>query len=117
MEALKVDKSHLPNLLTPEQVGQLFNLKTRQVKELARQGRIPAVKVGRLWRFPEDSLKAWLEKNQTTCVPEIHPNEDVAWEPENSDSQTPNTIQVDIDAIVDGITQKLHNNERHPRKT
>jgi len=48
-------------LLTAEEVSELFQLKIRQVKELARQGKIPAVKVGKLWRFPEDSLKDWVE--------------------------------------------------------
>ncbi|MFX0199711.1 MAG: helix-turn-helix domain-containing protein, partial [Candidatus Hodarchaeota archaeon] len=46
METLELDKNPVPHLLTPEKVAQLFSLKVRQVKELARQGRIPAVKVG-----------------------------------------------------------------------
>lgn len=66
-DVLKFDGKTL-HLLTPEQVSELFNLKVRQVLELARQGRIPAIKVGRLWRFPEDSLKAWIEKSQATCI-------------------------------------------------
>lgn len=49
-------------LLTPEEVGSLFKIKVRQVKELARQGRIPAIKVGKVWRFPEDSLRDWMKK-------------------------------------------------------
>jgi len=49
-------------LLTPEEVGSLFKIKVRQVKELARQGKIPAIKVGKVWRFPEDSLRDWMEK-------------------------------------------------------
>ena len=83
MEALELDKSHLPNLLTAEQVAQLFSLKVRQVKELARQGRIPAVKLGRLWRFPEDSLKEWIEESQTNCI-----------------------SQARIDSVVDGIIKR-----------
>lgn len=58
----------VPSLLTPEQVSELFNLKIRQVTELARQGRIPAVKLGRLWRFPGDSLKRWIEESQANCI-------------------------------------------------
>jgi len=68
MEALELDKNLLPRLLTAEQVAQLFSLKVRQVKELARQGRIPAVKVGKVWRFREDSLKEWIEESQTNCI-------------------------------------------------
>jgi excisionase family DNA binding protein len=48
-------------LLTAEEVSERFQLKVRQVKELARQGKIPAVKVGKLWRFPEDSLEDWVK--------------------------------------------------------
>jgi excisionase family DNA binding protein len=53
-------------LLTAEEVSEKFQIKTRQVKELARQGKIPAIKVGKCWRFPEDSLKDWIE-NGTVC--------------------------------------------------
>ncbi len=53
-------------LLTAEQVSERFQIKVRQVKELARQGRIPAVKIGRLWRFPEESLKDWIQKEAGT---------------------------------------------------
>ena len=72
-DVLKFDKKTL-HLLTPEQVSELFNLKFRQDLELARQGRIPAVKVGRLWRFPVGSLKRWIEESQTITVsqPEIN---------------------------------------------
>lgn len=47
-------------LLTPEQVSERFQIRVRQVKELARQGRIPAIKIGRVWRFSEECLKEWI---------------------------------------------------------
>ena len=79
----------VPCLLTPAQVSELFNLKVRQVTELARQGRIPAVKVGRLWRFPMDSLKRWIEENQNNHV-----------------------SQSEIDSAVDEIIHAVHNDNR-----
>ena len=88
-DVLKFDKKTL-HLLTPEQVSELFNLKVRQVTELARQGRIPAVKVGRLWRFPLDSLKRWIEDNQNNQI-----------------SHTA------IDSVVDEIIDAVHNDNRH----
>jgi len=69
-----VDKTRLSNLLTAEQVAQLFSIKVRQVKELARQGRIPGVKVGKVWRFSEDSLKEWIEKGQATGISQTEIN-------------------------------------------
>ena len=52
----------MKEFLTSEEVSKLCKIKIRQVKELARQGKIPAIKVGKLWRFPEDSLRDWVEK-------------------------------------------------------
>ena len=69
-----MDKNPVPHLLTAEQVAQLFSLKVRQVKELARQGRIPAVKVGKVWRFREDSLKECIEKGQATDISQTEIN-------------------------------------------
>ena len=88
-DVLKFDKKTL-NLLTPEQISELFNLKVRQVLELARQGRIPAIKVGRLWRFPVDSLKRWIEESQTN-----------------------NASQPEINSVVDEIIDAVHNGNRH----
>jgi len=48
-------------VLTPEEVSDLLKIKTRQVIELARRGRIPAKKVGKFWRFPADPLKRWIQ--------------------------------------------------------
>ena len=59
----KLDKDirHSMRLLTPEEVSERFQIKPHQVKELARQGKIPAVKLGKFWRFSEDSLKDWMK--------------------------------------------------------
>lgn len=82
----------VPSLLTPEQVSELFNLKVRQVTELARQGRIPAIKLGRLWRFSVDSLKRWIEENQNNHI-----------------------SQTEIDLVVDDIIKEVNNNSRYSR--
>jgi excisionase family DNA binding protein len=59
-------------LLTPEQVSEKFQLKIRQVKELARQGRIPAIKVGRAWRFSEEILMEWIRGGKKDNYVEIN---------------------------------------------
>ncbi len=58
-------------LLTPEHVAQLFNLKVRQVNELARQGKIPGLKVGRLWRFSEETLQQWVDGNSNSHLKDM----------------------------------------------
>ncbi len=49
------------NLLTPDEASRMLKITTRQLLELARQHKIPAVKVGKYWRFPEDALNKWVE--------------------------------------------------------
>ena len=59
-------------LLTPEQVSERFQIRVRQVKELARQGRIPAIKVGRAWRFSEEVLVEWIHNGKKDISGEIN---------------------------------------------
>lgn len=69
-------------LLTPEEASELLNIKSRQIKEMARQGKIPAKKVGKFWRFPDEHLCEWIQG-------ELRRNE-----------------QLDIDSVVDRIIGK-----------
>jgi len=80
----KRDELDPMRLLTAEEVSERFQLKVRQVKELARQGKIPSIKVGRLRRFPEDSLRDWMKNGVV---------------PKNSESE--------IDSIVDQIISEV----------
>jgi excisionase family DNA binding protein len=47
-------------LLTPQEAAQFLRLNPRTVVRLAREGKIPAVKVGTRWRFPATELQARL---------------------------------------------------------
>lgn len=47
-------------LLTPSEAGAILRLKTRTINNLARTGRIPAVKIGGAWRFHPDAISALL---------------------------------------------------------
>jgi excisionase family DNA binding protein len=47
-------------LITAEEAGKLLGLHPKTVKQLAQGGHIPAMKIGRLWRFRASALDAWL---------------------------------------------------------
>lgn len=47
--------------LTPEEISELFKIPVRTVHHLARTGKIPAMKVGRLWRFRELDINRWID--------------------------------------------------------
>jgi len=47
-------------LLTTKEVQALVNVDRSTIYRMAEDGRIPAVKVGRQWRFPAGEIHAWL---------------------------------------------------------
>ena len=47
-------------LLTTRDVQRLIRVDRSTIYRMAEDGRLPAIKVGRQWRFPEDRLREWL---------------------------------------------------------
>lgn len=43
--------------LTTRDVATRWSISERQVREMAQAGEIPAMKLGKLWRFPADRLE------------------------------------------------------------
>lgn len=48
------------SLLTTKQVQELFQVDRSTIYRMAEDGRLPAVKVGRQWRFPSDHVESLL---------------------------------------------------------
>ena len=56
-------------LLNVKQVAQYLQLKESTIYSWAQDGKIPAIKIGRTWRFRRADLDAWLGrhlKNEAT---------------------------------------------------
>lgn len=47
-------------LITADRAAELLQLHPKTVKRLAQAGEIPGMKIGRVWRFRESSLDAWM---------------------------------------------------------
>jgi excisionase family DNA binding protein len=52
-------------LLTPEQVARQLQVKERTVSSWLKTGRMRGIKIGRLWRIPEDSLTRFLARHES----------------------------------------------------
>jgi excisionase family DNA binding protein len=50
----------MPSFLTTEEVLTYLKVTPRTIYRLIRTGELPAVRVGRQWRFRRDDLDAWL---------------------------------------------------------
>ncbi len=49
--------------LTPKDIATRYKISERQVTHLARAGTLPAIKVGKLWRFRSNDIEGW-ERDQ-----------------------------------------------------
>lgn len=47
-------------VLTVDEVASLLKLTRVTIYRMAKAGDIPALKVGKVWRFPEEEIEAWL---------------------------------------------------------
>jgi excisionase family DNA binding protein len=59
---------HLPSdevFLTTEEVLEYLQVNLRTVYRLIKAGKIPAVRVGRQWRFRKRDIDAWLDSQRT----------------------------------------------------
>ena len=52
------------SFLTTEEVLEYLQVNLRTVYRLIKAGRIPAVRVGRQWRFRKRDIDAWLESQR-----------------------------------------------------
>lgn len=48
--------------LTPNEVAKILKLHPFSVTRLARQKKLPAFKVGGVWRFQKDQFEQWISR-------------------------------------------------------
>lgn len=61
----------LSEIMTIEQVARYLSLHELTVRRLARDGEIPAFKVGRQWRIKRDLLDRWIEREALRNLEEV----------------------------------------------
>lgn len=57
-------------LISPPEAAALLKIHEKTLVRLARQRKVPAVRLGKLWRFRRSSLDEWIAAQvQSTCQP------------------------------------------------
>ena len=62
-----MEYSHIesrPAFLTTDEVLDYLKVTSRTIYRLIRAGDLPAVRIGRQWRFRQCDLDAWLERHR-----------------------------------------------------
>ena len=54
--------------LTPHEISKILKLHPFTVTRLAREGKIPAFKVGGVWRIRRDQFERWIESGTTSTT-------------------------------------------------
>jgi len=60
--ATSTNDEGMPDMLTIAEVAKYLKLHELTVRRLAREGELPAFKVGRQWRVKRDLLESWIEE-------------------------------------------------------
>ena len=55
-------RQKLPVLMTTGEVLDCLNVTPRTIYRLIRSGELPAVRIGRQWRFRRPDLDAWIDR-------------------------------------------------------
>jgi excisionase family DNA binding protein len=58
-------RSEPPAYLTTDEVIDILRVNTRTLYRLIRSSGLPAVRVGRQWRFRRSDLEGWLSRDRT----------------------------------------------------
>ena len=61
-------RSELMSFLTTEEVLAYLKVTPRTIYRLIRSGELPAVRIGRQYRFRRTDLDGWLDRQRTTAA-------------------------------------------------
>lgn len=56
------ERSSIPQLLDSEEAAALMRVHPKTLQKLARRGELKGLHVGKLWRFREVDIAAWIER-------------------------------------------------------
>jgi excisionase family DNA binding protein len=92
--------------LTTEEVLEYLQVNLRTVYRLIKAGKIPAVRVGRQWRFRKTDIDRWLSSQTSAPAPsEIMPVQ-VAQSVERPSGRRPRVLVVDDEASIRELLTK-----------
>jgi excisionase family DNA binding protein len=94
--------------LTTEEVLEYLQVNLRTVYRLIKAGKIPAVRVGRQWRFRKSDIDAWLDSQRPRPAAAAHaaPLRPSTTVPRASEGERPRVLVVDDEASIRDLLAK-----------
>jgi excisionase family DNA binding protein len=57
-------ESILAEIMTTKEMAKYLRLHQITICKLSKEGRIPSIKIGRVWRFDREVIDKWIAKGQ-----------------------------------------------------
>src|SRR5512136_2998091 len=93
--------------LTTEEVLEYLQVNLRTVYRLIKAGKIPAVRVGRQWRFRKRDIDAWLDSQRPRGGASARPAAPAPAEPKaGAGAARPRVLVVDDEASIRDLLSK-----------
>ena len=54
----------MPEIMTTREVAKYLRLHEITICKLAGEGKIPAIRIGRIWRFDKETIDEWINDSQ-----------------------------------------------------
>ena len=54
----------MPEIMTTKEISNYLKLHEITICKYAAQGKIPAIRIGRVWRFDKDTIDRWIAGGQ-----------------------------------------------------
>ena len=54
----------MPNIMTTREIAGYLKLHAITICKLAGEGKIPAIRIGRVWRFDKEAIDRWIGGGQ-----------------------------------------------------
>ena len=61
-------------LMDIKQVAAYLQINEATAYSWAQKGELPAIKIGRIWRFRREDIETWLDQKMWGAKPEVHPS-------------------------------------------
>ena len=54
----------MPHIMKTKEIAEYLKLHEITICKYAAEGKIPAIRIGRVWRFDKDAIDAWIASGQ-----------------------------------------------------
>jgi excisionase family DNA binding protein len=58
----------MPEIMTTKEVAEYLKLHEITVCKYAAEGKIPAIRIGRVWRFDKEAIDKWIAKGTPPAI-------------------------------------------------